>query len=976
MQTKGKLTAILCLLTLALTGAGAQNTADLRALSDSLGKRLQERTGVLPATFNLKSIVRLGNRTDVYFSPSISEFPWHKEDLQWLRDTLQTEIGEEIPIGKLFSGRVDMDELCVPALGHGGKPSVDYLFRTDDPNPTRRSIIRNAGARRFRKGLSGRHIALWQSHGRYYDEGMGRWSWQRAPLFRTVEDLYTQSYVLPFLIPMLENAGAYVLTPRERDTQIREIICDADPDYGESQDPRGRTHGRYEEEGAWRDGPAGFADRQEHYDFDRHPFQMGGTRLCSVRRGAASASAVWTPVIQEKGDYAVYVSYPALPSSSPAARYTVRHAGGESVFYVDQRCGGSTWMYLGTFAFAPGTEGCVILDNGIPEGQRVPEGSVVGADAVKFGGGIGKTPRGGSVSGLPAYTEGAAYWLNWAGIDTSFVHKRPTDYLNDLSSRGAWVKHMKEDKGVPFDLSLAFHSDAGVTPDSTTIGTLAIFSLINEHRRNFPDGSDRMKSRLLAQIVQDQVCADIRASFEPQWNRRGIWNKGYNETRTPDVPAMILELLSHQNFADMKYGLDPAFRFQTSRAVYKGILKFLSELYGCEYAVQPLPVHDFSVLPDSLGRACLRWSPTPDPLEPTAVTRGYTLYTRIDGGAFDTGREVTDSSIVLDIEPGHLYAYKVEAWGEGGRSFPSEVLAIGLAPGDTDAPVRIVNNFTRVSGPAVIENGDYALFDDRIDSGVPYLQDISFIGEMYGTDRRLPWVNNDDAGFGASWVDQAGNVVAGNRFDYCAVHGAALLACGHSFCSQSLGAFLRDADEDATFVDLICGKQASTRTGRGTSGLRFEVFPAALREKLAHLRSRGGRLLISGAAIASDIWRPNVDTGRSEEETAALKRFVADTLGYRFSSAFACRNGSVDGMPFWNRPNPWEYCVENPDGLRPVSGGQIVFRYDDSASGAAVRYHDEASGYRLFAAGFPLEILKNTRDREKLMQVALDWLFR
>ena len=30
---------------------------------------------------------------------------------------------------------------------------------------------------------------------------------------------------------MLENAGAYVMTPRERDSQILEIICDNDPHF-------------------------------------------------------------------------------------------------------------------------------------------------------------------------------------------------------------------------------------------------------------------------------------------------------------------------------------------------------------------------------------------------------------------------------------------------------------------------------------------------------------------------------------------------------------------------------------------------------------------------------------------------------------------------------------------------------------------------------------------------------------------------
>jgi hypothetical protein len=34
------------------------------------------------------------------------------------------------------------------------------------------------------KGLLNRHIAMWQSHGLYYEQGLARWEWQRARLFR------------------------------------------------------------------------------------------------------------------------------------------------------------------------------------------------------------------------------------------------------------------------------------------------------------------------------------------------------------------------------------------------------------------------------------------------------------------------------------------------------------------------------------------------------------------------------------------------------------------------------------------------------------------------------------------------------------------------------------------------------------------------------------------------------------------------
>ena len=73
---------------------------------------------------------------------------------------------------------------------------------------------------------------------------------------------------------------------------------------------------------------------------------------------------------------------------------------------------------------------------------------------------------------------------------------------------------------------------------------------------------------------------------------------------------MLLELLSHQNFADMKFGLDPTFRFTVSRAIYKGMLKYLSARYGCAYAVQPLPVNSFATAftdtPETCSNATVR----------------------------------------------------------------------------------------------------------------------------------------------------------------------------------------------------------------------------------------------------------------------------------------------------------------------------------------------------------------------------------
>lgn len=124
------------------------------------------------------------------------------------------------------------------------------------------------------------------------------------------------------------------------------------------------------------------------------------------------AFAQWIPDIPETGKYAVYVSYQTLPGSVSDAKYLVFHKGGVTEFKVNQQMGGGTWVYLGTFEFDKGTNdyGMVVLSN------ESKQKGVVCADAVRFGGGMGNISRGGSISGLPRYLEGARYAAQWAGM--------------------------------------------------------------------------------------------------------------------------------------------------------------------------------------------------------------------------------------------------------------------------------------------------------------------------------------------------------------------------------------------------------------------------------------------------------------------------------------------------------------------------------------------------------------------------------
>jgi len=951
----------LALVTAAVVTAEAQPRArDFREATDSLKERLKRRTGV-ETSLKLEKVTVRGKNLDFYFSQELADYPWRAGDPTWFREELQS-LGKDglgaYALGTVYAKRQKLTELPMPLLTRDGTPAKTSL-KVEDPRSKAIPLVQ--GDDIWSKGLQGRHIALWQSHGRYWEAKTDRWEWQRAATHRTVEDLYTQSFVIPFLLPMLENAGAVVITPRERDPQPYEVVCDNDPSFEGDRTGFVRRKGQYREEGDWKDAGTGFADIKEVYQMYENPFMAGSARQAATTTGEeGTAEAVWRPDIPEKGDYAVYVSYKTLPGSTTDARYTVHHLGGETLLHVNQTMGGSTWVYLGTFPFDKGEKGFVRLTN------RSSVSGTVTADAVRFGGGMGKMERGGSLSGYPAYVEGALYQMQWNGIEMNLFDDWDNDYTKDFAGRGKWVQELSggsrvnpgvEGRHIPIDLSLAFHSDAGITPNDSIVGTLAIYTLKADNSDLYANGENRMNGRLLCDQVQTQVVEDIRALFEPLWTRRQTWDRSYSESRTTGVPGMLLELLSHQNFADMRYGLDPMFRFTVSRSVYKGILKYLSARFGSSYVVQPLPVHAFSAdLRD--GKAVLSWSPTRDPQEKTAQVNHYRVYTRVDDGGFDAGRQIQDTTCTLSLERGHVYSFKVVACNEGGKSFPSEILSVGL-PAREARKVLIVNDFTRVSAPAWFDTPTFAGFLDNLDSGVPWGTDLLFAGSVNQFDRSAVWTDDDNPGFGGSFTDQGGSRIAGNTFDFPYAHGKALLKAGYAFASTSAEAF--HGQTDAFSIDLICGKQVTTRIGRGAVPDRYPVFSDSLQTALRRYTEAGGNVILSGSYIGTDVWNHVYPVGTAPEST---RQFVQDVLGYKWVTNFGDTSGGADGikgapvrLPSITYNRQWSvqiYRVENPDGIEPASEKTVpILRYQGTKITAATAY--QADGYRCVAFGFPLE---------------------
>ena len=495
----------------------------------------------------------------------------------------------------------------------------------------------------------------------------------------------------------------------------------------------------------------------------------------------------------------------------------------------------------------------------------------------------------------------------------------------------------------------------------------------------------------LIQVLELRHGEYLRKQFEPKWSRRQTWDRSYSESRSTSVPGMILELLSHQNFADMKYGLDPSFRFTVSRSVYKGILKYLSARFGCSYVVQPLPVKAFAAEIKG-GKAVLSWEDTKDPDEPTAVPTGYILYTREDGGAFDDGVRLEGvekvgnrQTVTVPIRRGRMYSYRIVACNDGGKSFPSETLAVGT-PGEDSKTILIVNNFTRISAPAWFDTPGYGGFMDNIDSGVPYIREINFVGEQNQFDRTKVWTDDDNPGFGGSFTNRAGRLVAGNTFDYPAQHGRILLNAGYAFCSVSADYFLSMDASSFAAVDLICGKQVTTKVGRGAVPDRYTVFPVPMQDALRKYAAAGGSILVAGAYIGTDAWDqvyPGTFPIKNAEQTRA---FIQEVLGYKWVTNFGDVTGSIvpkpgaavqlsDPMKYNRLFDEHYYRVENPDGIEPAGEkAQTFLRYAGTDIPAATVFDD--GKHRVVACGFPLEALTTEGALEAVLLTSMGFLVK
>jgi hypothetical protein len=485
----------------------------------------------------------------------------------------------------------------------------------------------------------------------------------------------------------------------------------------------------------------------------------------------------------------------------------------------------------------------------------------------------------------------------------------------------------------------------------------------NDKLKTYPTGCSRQVARDLGDYMQSQIVNDMRSLYTPHWQRRQLQNSSYAEARYPKVPGVLLELLSHQNYNDMRYGLDPRVKFTISRAIYKSILRFIHAQYGTDFIVQPLPVQAMHMSRTN-KQLTLNWQPTIDPLEETATPTYYIVYTRQNDGDWDNGVRVANATYSFTATEGVRYDLRVVAGNNGGISMPSEILSAYISP-EEKGHILVLNAFTRVSGPEWFEDSTHIGIRPQ-SQGVGYGKEISYIGEQFDFDTRHPWITDDECGWGSCYCDQQGALTMGNTFDYTVMHGKVLAQMGYSYVSANAYAVDKIADYDA--VDLIMGKQKTTILGTDTA---FKTFTPALQTVLADYIQRGGHLLISGAYIASDML------------SKAEKTFLKDYLHFTYRCDHASNQGSIvvnrrvmspNFYQFYTTPNAERIHTENASCILPVNGAQAVAKYDDTKLNAAVAYDgtEEHKGKTLAWA----LMLESVKDFNTLYEDCIRWLMQ
>ena len=804
------------------------------------------------------------------------------------------------------------------ALPDWSEPAPAKSAQEFTPVDAARGVVAPA-AQQPAGALSGRIVFMNSGHGWTFETNTASpyWRLQRSVALNSMNEDYGNLDQLNFFAAYCFNAGAVIASMRPLGQQTNEVVLDND-DAGVAF------------AGFWTDSGATY--------FFGSPGDVP-YRFASFA-ATETATATYTPNFPVAGYYPVY-TWVRAGSDRGDQLYRIRHTGGESQLHIPHHMVGNGWIYLGEYYFNAGSNsanGSVVISNL----RGTTNGTVIIADAIRFGNGMGSVDQGGGVSGYPREEESCRYWIKY-----NLAQGQPTSLYNTTGGdeQDSWyapprmsVEMNREQAGSIFKrIHLSFHSNAG--GGRGTVGLIT----------GSPTPNQEVLAQLCGAAVNDELVALGSPPLEVPWHDRGTditYTGSYaeisNGSFSNEMDATIIEVAYHDDPDDAKLLRDAKARDAVARAAMHAVVQYMNRFDTNDPVALiylPEPPTNPRASGNTNGSITLAWSPAVSVAGSGAPTN-YFIYRSTNGYGF--GNAVSAGNVtsytITNLPAGTDYYFRISAANAGGESFPSEVVGCRTPLYAASPKVLFVNA------------------NDRYDRTTNLKQDL--VANIYdppgptgGNERVLPR--------------------RVNSFDYVVQHGKAISAYGLPFDSCQNEAVPGDlvALTNYPIVIWACGNESTAD----------ESFNAAEQTKVAAFLAAGGHLFTSGSEIAWDLDRTSGPTtaDRNFLHNQLHATYAADSSGFwNFTaSGGSIFSGNTNGT--FDDGTKGLYLVGFPDVITPTgSGAATAISYTGGPAGAAGIVYDGPAGTgKVVYLGFPFETITSEAARNAYMADILG-LFR